>query len=67
MANLAKNTFQCFKCGEAGNHLDLRAGVSKKSLYAAALDLCQRLGREIPCSRDREEGTRRRKLDAMFR
>src|SRR4249920_1857201 len=47
-ANLAKNTFQCFKCGAAGNHLDLWAAITKKSLYEAALDLCQRLGRDIP-------------------
>jgi hypothetical protein len=34
--NLAKNTFQCFKCGAAGNHLDLWASASKKSLYDTA-------------------------------
>jgi CHC2-type zinc finger protein len=46
--NLAKNTFQCFKCGASGNHLDLWASATKKSVYEAALDLCQRLGRDIP-------------------
>jgi len=46
--NLAKNTYQCFKCGAAGNHLDLWAGATIKSYYDAALDLCQRLNREIP-------------------
>ena len=59
-ANLAKNTFQCFKCGAAGNHLDLWAGVSKKSLYAAALELCQRLGRHIPWREGQRRGTRKR-------
>jgi DNA primase len=46
--NLAKNTFQCFKCGAAGNHLDLWAGATRKPLYEAALDLCQRLSRDVP-------------------
>ena len=46
--NLAKNTFQCFKCGAAGNHLDLWASATKKPLYEAVLDLCQRLNRDIP-------------------
>ena len=58
--NLAKNTFQCFKCGAAGNHLDLWASASKKSLYEAALDLCQRLGREVPWLRPgQRRGTRK--------
>src|SRR6266550_916749 len=46
--NLAKNIFQCFKCGAAGNHLDLWATATKQPLYEAALDLCQRLNRDIP-------------------
>jgi DNA primase len=46
--HLAKNTFRCFKCGAEGNHLDLWASATKKSLYAAALDLCHQLNREIP-------------------
>jgi DNA primase len=46
--NLAKNTFQCFKCRAAGNHLDLWASVTKQSLYETALDLCRRLNRDIP-------------------
>jgi len=55
--NLAKNTFQCFKCGAVGDHLDLRAGVNKKSLYRAALELCQRLGREIPWREGQRRGS----------
>ena len=47
-AHLAGNKFRCFKCGAAGNHLDLWAKATKQTVYAAALDLCQRLGREIP-------------------
>jgi DNA primase len=46
--NLAKNAFRCFKCGAAGNHLDLWARASNQPLHKAALDLCQRLQREIP-------------------
>ena len=46
--NLAKNNFQCFKCGGGGNHLDLWAQATKKSLYEAAIDLCQRFNRDIP-------------------
>lgn len=41
-------TYQCFKCGSAGNHLDLWAAISKKNLYDAAIDLCNRLNREVP-------------------
>ena len=47
-ANLARNTFQCFKCGACGNHLDLWAKATKKPIYAAALDLCARLNKEPP-------------------
>jgi DNA primase len=47
-ANLAKNAFQCFKCGAAGNQLDLWAAATEQTLYQAALDLCRRLNREIP-------------------
>jgi DNA primase len=46
--SLAKNTFQCFKCGAAGNHLDLWAAATKQPLHAAAVDLCQRLNRDVP-------------------
>lgn len=55
--NLAKKTFQCFKCGATGNHLDLWARATKKSPYEAALDLCYRLHRDIPWLRG---GTKKR-------
>ena len=42
-ANLHKNAFRCFRCGVAGNQLDLWAKFTKQSLHAAALDLCGRL------------------------
>ena len=53
--NLAKNTFQCFKCHAQGNHLALWAAATKKPLYEATVDLWQRLGREIPWQTNRIE------------
>jgi DNA primase len=47
-ANLAKQTFQCFKCGASGNQLDLWVAVSQLPLHDAAKDLCTRLGIEVP-------------------
>jgi DNA primase len=47
-ANLAKNTFQCFRCKASGNQLDLWAKVQKVPIYDAAQDLCQRLGVSVP-------------------
>jgi putative transposase len=47
-ANLADQTFHCFKCGAHGNPLDLWAAASGLNLYDAALDLCERLGRPLP-------------------
>lgn len=46
--NLKKNTYHCFKCGAEGNHLDLWAAFTKTSIFAAAVDLCERLQLEIP-------------------
>jgi DNA primase len=47
--NLAKkNAFRCFKCGVAGNQLDLWASATQEPLYEAALDLCRRLNRNVP-------------------
>jgi len=47
-AHLARNMFQCFKCGVSGNHLDLWAKFKKKPIYEAALDLCHCLNIEPP-------------------
>lgn len=47
-ANLARNVYQCFRCGSAGNHLDLYAAATRQSLFAAAIDLCTRLGIDVP-------------------
>src|SRR5207253_2337345 len=47
-ANLRRGVFRCFRCGAAGNHLDLYALATRQSLYAAALDLCARVGCAVP-------------------
>ena|SRR5579883_2139585 len=47
-ANLAKRVYRCFRCGSAGNHLDLYAAATHQSLHAAAVDLCQRVGCAVP-------------------
>lgn len=47
-ANLRRNVYQCFGCGSAGNQLDLYAAATHRSLYAAAIDLCTRAGRDVP-------------------
>lgn len=46
--NLAKQSYRCFKCGSQGNQLDLWANANGLSLHAAAIDLCNRLGLEVP-------------------
>jgi len=43
-----KNLFHCFRCGAGGNALDLWAAWTRQDLYAAVVDLFQRLGRDIP-------------------
>src|SRR5215216_4910588 len=50
-ANLRTHQFHCFKCGAAGNQLDLWVAISNLPLHAAARDLCERLGVEIPAIR----------------
>lgn len=47
-ANLRKNVYRCFRCGSAGNQLDLYAAATRQSLWAAAIDLCARVGCEVP-------------------
>jgi DNA primase len=47
-ANLNKGVYRCFRCGSAGNQLDLYAAATQQGLYAAALDLCGRIGCEVP-------------------
>ena len=47
-ANVRKRVYRCFRCGSAGNHLDLYAAATHQSLSAAAVDLCQRVGCAVP-------------------
>lgn len=47
-ANLNEQMFHCFKCGAHGNALDLWASVKGQTIYDAAVDLCQQLGRPLP-------------------
>lgn len=47
-ANVEKHVFHCFHCGAAGNVLDLWAAVHQTDVYRAAVELCQRLGIELP-------------------
>lgn len=47
-ANLQKDAYRCFKCGSAGNQLDLWAAATGQSLHAAAIDLCNRLQMAVP-------------------
>jgi DNA primase len=47
-ANLRSHVYRCFKCGSSGNHLDLYAAATGRGLFEAAIELCERLDREIP-------------------
>ena len=47
-ANVAKDRFQCFKCGAQGNQLDLWASITKLPLFEAARDLCEKAGVAVP-------------------
>jgi DNA primase len=47
-ANIRKRVYRCFRCGSAGNHLELYAAATHQGLYAAAIELCQRVGCAVP-------------------
>lgn len=46
--HLGCHRYRCFRCHAAGTQLDLWATVHRLSIYAAAGDLCRRLGIPIP-------------------
>jgi DNA primase len=46
--DLSTHRYRCFRCHSAGRQLDLWAAVHGQSAYAAAEDLCNRLGLPIP-------------------
>ena len=58
-AHLERQVWHCFRCGAGGNALDLWSMVTHQAIYPAALDLCQRLGLEVPWLRCPGRGTRR--------
>ena len=47
-AHLGKNVWHCFACGAGGNVLDLWAAVTRQDVHAAVIDLCRRLGCDVP-------------------
>jgi DNA primase len=47
-ADLGKQRWHCFRCGAGGNALELWATATRPPLHAAVLDLCARLGRDVP-------------------
>jgi DNA primase len=46
--HLGKGVYHCFRCGAGGNALDLYAAATCQPLYAAAVQLCRRLGQAVP-------------------
>ena len=46
--NLASGRYYCHGCDSHGNQLELWAAATKLPLHQAAIDLCHRLGRQIP-------------------
>ena len=47
-ANVAEGRYCCHGCGSHGNQLELWAAMIKLPLHQAAIELCHRLGREVP-------------------
>jgi CHC2 zinc finger len=46
--NVASGRYHCHRCRSHGNPLELWAAATQQSVYQAAIDLCGRLGCEIP-------------------
>jgi len=46
--NVATGRYLCHRCHSHGNQLELWAAATKLPLHQAAIDLCHRLGRDIP-------------------
>jgi len=46
--NVAQGRYCCHRCHSHGNQLELWAAATELPLYQAAIDLCQRLGRDVP-------------------
>jgi len=58
-ANLSRNAYRCFRCGTAGNQLDLWAAATRQPLHQAAIDLCEKLHRPIPWLPTRQNGPKK--------
>jgi DNA primase len=46
--NLDTARYSCHKCKSHGNQLELWAAVHDMTIYAAAIDLCRVLGKQVP-------------------
>jgi hypothetical protein len=46
--NVASGRYCCHRCRSHGNPLELWAVATQQSVYQAAIDLCRRLGCDIP-------------------
>jgi DNA primase len=46
--NVAIGRYCCHRCHSCGNQLELWAAATRLPLRQAAIDLCRRLGRDIP-------------------
>jgi DNA primase len=46
--NVASGRYYCHRCQSRGNPLELWAAATQQSVYQAAIDLCRRLGCDIP-------------------
>ena len=65
VAHLGKGVWHCFACGAGGNALDLWVAVTRQPLHAAVIDLCQRLGQEVPWRPPRAAPARRTKESTL--
>jgi DNA primase len=46
--NVASGRYYCHRCRSHGNPLELWAAATRLPLHQAAIDLCRRLGRDVP-------------------
>jgi DNA primase len=51
--NVALGRYYCHRCHSHGNQLELWAAATQLPLHQAVIDLCRRLGREVPWIRRR--------------
>jgi DNA primase len=46
--NVTLGRYYCHRCGSRGNPLELWAAATRLPLHQAAIDLCRRLGCDVP-------------------